>query len=232
MIDSEGKKLVLSKQLTQIDDNITTSTKGLCLATFEPVETINLTAGSYKFVVKKDNGDGTFTPAYSNTYYGITGEVEIVEDGYPLGYPIQTIDIKKLETSKQYDRSPMSPGYLFVSEWVRPIVQPTTQNTTSTALITLSSFAGEITIEGTLDNDPSPAGQANAQVSTVTNYVAASVTQGIIQLSWSNIYTAVRFTVKPNNNGLGSNYYPTGYPVGSNTNKYPSGFVDQIQIIS
>jgi hypothetical protein len=232
MIDSDGRKLVLSKPLTLLDDGVTTSTRGLSLATFEPVETVNLTAGSYKFIVKKDNEDGTFTPAYSNTYYGITGEVEIVEDGYPLGYPIRTIDIKKLESGKQYDRSPMVMGYTFVSEWVRPVVEPTTLGTTSTAMVTLSSFAGTITIEGTLDNDPSPSGQANAQVSTITTYTSVTPTQGIIQLSWSNIYTAVRFTVAPKRDGLGANYYPTGYPVGSNTNKFPSGFVDQIQIIS
>lgn len=232
MIDTSGRELVLSKQLTIVDDAVTTSTRGIALATFDPIDTINLTAASYKFLIKQDNGDGTFTPAYSNTYYGITGEVEVVEDGFAIGYPIQTIDIKKLESSKEYDRNPMQMGYMFISEWLRPIVRPTTASTTSTAVITLASFVGEITVEGTLDNNPSPAGQANAQVSTLTNYVSVSATQGTIQLTWNGAYTAVRFKIKPKSNGLGSNYYPTGFPVGSNTNKYPSGFVDQIQYIS
>ncbi len=232
MIDSSGRELVLSKQLTVVDDGVTTSTRGISLATFDPIDTINLTAASYKFLVKQANEDGTFTPAYSNTYYGITGEVEIVEDGFPIGYPIQTVNIKKLETAREYDRNPMQMGYMFVTEWLRPIVRPTTASTTSTAVITLASFVGEITVEGTLDNNPSPAGQANAQVSTLTNYVSVSATQGTIQLTWNGAYTAVRFKIKPKANGLGSNYYPTGFPVGSNTNKYPSGFVDQIQYIS
>ena len=232
MIDTSGRQLVLSKQLTIVDDAVTTSTRGIALATFDPIDTINLTAASYKFLVKQDNGDGTFTPAYSNTYYGITGEVEVVEDGFAIGYPIQTIDIKKLESSKEYDRNPMQMGYMFISEWVRPIVRPTTMATTSTAVITLASFVGEITVEGTLDNDPSGAGHANAQVSTLTNYVSVSPTQGTIQLTWNGAYTAVRFKIKPTNDPFGVNYYPTGNPIGSHTNKWPSGFVDQIQYIS
>lgn len=232
MIDSSGRQLVLSKPLTIVDDAITTSTKGMAVASFDPIDTVNLTAASYKFLVKKDNGDGTFTPAYSNTYYGITGEVEIVEDGFAIGYPVQTVDIKKLESGKEYDRTFGSMGYIFVSEWMRPIVRPTTAATTSSVLITLASFAGEITVEGTLDNNPSPAGQANAQAFTVTNYISSTPAQGTIQLSWNGAYTAVRVKVKPSTDGVLSNYFPTGYPVGSNNNKYPSGFVDQIQYIS
>jgi hypothetical protein len=232
MIDSSGRQLVLSKPLTILDDHVSTSTKGLALATFDPIDTINLQATSYKFIVKKDNGDGTFTPAYSNTYYGITGEVEVVQDGFAVGYPIQTIDIRRLESTKEYDRTFGSMGYIFTTEWLRPVVQATTNATTSTAMITLASFAGEITVEGTLDNNPSPAGSANAQAFTVTNYISSTPAQGIIQLSWNGSFTAVRFKIKPTPNPMGVNYYPTGYPIGSQTNKYPSGFVDQIQYIS
>ena len=64
MIDASGRELVLSKQLSVLDDSVTTSTKGLALASFDPIDTINLTAASYKFIVKQDNGDGTFTPSW------------------------------------------------------------------------------------------------------------------------------------------------------------------------
>lgn len=232
MIDTSGRQLVLSKQLSVLDDSVTTSTRGLALASFDPIDTINMTAASYKFVVKKANGDGTFTPAYSNTYYGITGEVEVVEDGFPLGYPVQTVSMTKLETSKEYDRNPATLGYIFTSEWLRPVVRPTTLATTSTALITLANFAGEVVVEATMDNSPSGAGLANTQAFTVTNYISSTPAQGTIQLTWNSAYTAVRFKVRPKPDGLGANYYPTGYPIGSQTNKFPSGFIDQIQFIS
>jgi hypothetical protein len=232
MIDSDGRQCLLSKPLTIIDDGVTVSTRGIAMATFDPIDTINMSAASYKFLIKKDNDDGTFTPAYSNTYYDITGEVEIVEDGYPVGYPILTVSSKELETNKEYDRNPQRMGYVFYSDWVRPVIRSNTTANTSTAVITLVGFTGEVIVEGTLDNDPSPHGQANAQAFTVVSHTAVTPTQGTIQLNWNSAVTAVRFAVRPKNDAFGSNYYPTGNPIGSNTNKYPSGFVDQIQYIS
>jgi hypothetical protein len=240
MIDSTGRQLVLSNPLTSLEV-VSTSTstivnKGLALATFMPQDTINLTAGSYKFIVKQYNDDGTYTPAYADTYYGITGEVEIVEDGFPIGYPVQTVDLKQLESAKEYDRTPNNMGYVFTSQWLRPVVHPTTGATTSTARITLASFKGTIEVQGTLDNNPNSAGHANTQVFTVagtaTTYTTSTVSHGIVELSWTGPYTAIRFRVRPDRDNFGVNYYPTGYPVGTNTNKFPSGFVDQIQYIS
>lgn len=226
MIDSTGRQLVFSKEL-----DVTTSTH-IRSVSFDPIDTFPLAAGSYKFLVKQDNGDGTFTPAYANTYYGITGEIEVVEDGFALGYPIQTIDIKQLEAGKDYNRDVLHMGYMFYSGWLRPVIRPTAGATTSTAIVTLANFAGEITVEGTLDNDPSGAGSANAQTTTLTSYSSNTPAQGTIQLSWNGSYTAIRFKVQPARDGFGVNYYPTGNPIGSNKDKFPSGFVDQIQYIS
>ena len=240
MLDSEGRQYVLnqSKELGILEYTTATGTsttvvnKGLAVVSFDPADTINLTAGSYKFLVKKENDDGTFTPAYSNTYYGITGEIEIVEDGFPIGYPVQTVTMKQLEAGKNYNRDPNNLRYEFTTGWLRPVVRPVTQSTTSTANIVLASFVGDVVVEGTLDKDPSPPGQANAQYDTVTSFSTTTVTHGIISLSWNEPYAAVRFRVIPKKDPFGTNYYPTGNPVGSKTNKFPNGFVDQIEFIS
>ena len=237
LIDNTGKQFVLnqSKKLDIIEvigTDSTITSKGIASVTFDPFDTIDLQATSYKFVIKRDNGDGTFTPAYSNTYYGITGDIEIAEDGFPVGYPIQTVTMKNLEAGKEYDRTFGHMGYIFCTGWLRPVVRATSTATNSSAIITLASFQGSITVEGTLDNSPSPAGQANAQTFIVTTYTTSTPTNEMISLECGSGYTAVRFKIKPDNNGLGNNYYPTGYPIGSNTNKFPSGFIDQIQYIS
>ena len=91
---------------------------------------------------------------------------------------------------------------------------------------------GTITVEGTLDNSPSPNGQANAQAYEITSYTTSTETTEMITLDCGTGYTAVRFKVKPAPGPYGTNYYPTGYPIGSQTNKFPSGFVDQIQYFS
>ena len=232
MIDSVGRQRVLTKQLTLIDDQVTTSTRGLSLATFDPIDTMNLSAGSYRFLVKKDNGDGTFTPAYANTYYEITGEVEIVEDGFALGFPVQVINSKQLEQGQEYNRDPMNMGYIFFTGWYRPFPSAMTISTPQSAMFSLNNFVGTISIEGTLANSPSPQGSANAQAFEIATYAATSPTTGNIQLSWNTSITAIRFKVKPVNNAFGVDYYPTGNPIGSNINKFPSGFIDQIQYFS
>ena len=233
LLDNEGKQYVLnqSKKLDIVEYVGTDSSivsKGIATVTFDPFDTIDLQAANYKFVVKKDNGDGTYTPAYSNTYYGITGDLEVVSDGFPTGFPIQTVDMKTLETGKDYDRTFGSMGFIFRTGWLRPVVRATSTATNSTAAITLAGFVGTITVEGTLDNSPSPAGQANAQSFEITTYTTATATTEIINIDCGSGYTAVRFKVKPAPGPLGTNYYPTGYPIGSQTNKFPSGFIDNI----
>ena len=217
------------------DSDLTINTlnkRGIATVTFDPQDTIDLVAGNYTFIIKQENQDGTFTPVYADTYYGITGEIEIVEDGFPIGYPIQTVTLKNLEAGKDYDRTFGNMGYVFNSGWLRPVVRPVTYNSTSSAQITLASFAGEITVEGTLDNNVGGAGHANAQAVVVTSFSTSTVTHGMITLEWNAPYTAVRFKVKPKNDGFGVNYYPTGNPIGSNNNKFPNGFVDSIQYFS
>lgn len=232
MIDSSGRQLVLTKQLTVLDDSVTTSTRGVCLATFDPIDTINLTAASYKFLVKQDNGDGTFTPAYSNTYYGITGEVEVVEDGFAIGFPVQIVSEKQLEQGQEYNRDPQNMGYYFYSGWYRPWPNAMTTVTPQSCSISLNNFKGTIMVEGTLDNNPSSAGSANAQAFEIASAVSTTPTTGNIQLTWNTNLTAVRFVIQPDSDGFGINYYPTGNPVGSDLNKFPNGFVDQIQYFS
>lgn len=237
LLDNEGKQYVLSqsKKLDIVEYVGTDSSivsKGIATVTFDPFDTVDLQATNYKFVVKKANGDGTYTPAYSNTYYGITGDLEVVSDGFPTGYPIQTVDMKTLETGKDYDRTFGSMGFVFRTGWLRPVVRSTSTATNSTAAITLAGFVGTITVEGTLDNSPSPAGQANAQTFDITTYTTATATTEIINIDCGSGYTALRFKVKPAPGTLGTNYYPTGYPIGSQTNKFPSGFIDNILYFS
>lgn len=237
LIGNDNRQLFLSKPLVVQEQVVTTGTsttivnKGIALAVFDDFDTVRLTAGNYKFVVKQVDGD-QFTPTYSNTYYGVTGDVEIAEDGFPIGYPIQTVDMKTLEAGRDYDRTVGSMGFFFTTGWLRPVERLASTSTSASMLVTLAGFKGTITVEGTLDNSPSPAGQANAQAFVINTWTFATQTTSIETLNLGSGYTAVRVKVKPASNGLGINYYPTGNPVGSQTNKFPNGFVDQIQFIS
>ena len=232
MIDSSGRQRVLSKALTLIDDGVTTSTRGLSLVTFDPIDSINLVAGNYRFLVKQDNGDGTYTPVYSNTYYGITGDIEIVEDGFAIGFPVQTINSIQIEQGQEYNRDPTNPGYIFFTGWYRPFPNAMTTQTSQVVSFALNNFVGTVSVEGTLANSPTPEGSGNIQAFPINSYTSSSPTTGNIQLSWNTTVTAVRFKVKPINDAFGVDYYPTGNPIGSNINKFPNGFIDKIEYFS
>lgn len=206
--------------------------RGIATIDFTPSDTINLLSGNYKFIVKSANNDGTFTPAYSNTYYGISGDIELVEDGFPVGFPVQEIKLDQLEAGVQYNNDPNNMGHVFVSDWLRPFPNAMTTSTPQTVTISMANFKGTITIQGTLDNILSPSGQANAQAFDITTSTISTPTQGNIQLSWNVPVTGVRFVIMPSRNTMGVNYYPTGYPIGSNINKYPNGYIDKIQYFS
>lgn len=235
IIGNDNRQLFLSKPLAIQESTTTTGTsttivsKGIAIARFDPEDTIQLTAGNYKFVVKQQNDDGTYTPAYSNTYYGISGDIEIVEEGFPVGYPIQTVDFATLETSRAYDRNIQTMGFFFSTGWIRPVTRLATTSSTSTAVVTLSGFKGTITAFGTLDNSPSNLGNANSQEFTINTWTYATQTTSIEELELGSGYTAVKLVVRPSSDGFGSNYYPNGFPIGSGTNKFPNGFIDQIQ---
>ena len=232
LLDSAGRQLVLSKPITIVDDGITLALRGAASLSFNPIDTINLAAGSYKFIVKRTNADGSYTPAYANTYYGITGEIEILEDGFPIGFPVQTVTLAQLEAGKQLDFTPAHRGYSFYSPWIRPYHSATTTPTLTSAIISLNNFVGVVSVEGTLDNTVSGAGSANAAAATISSYTINTASISNLQLSWNGTYVAYRFVVYPNADGFGVNYYPTGFPIGSNLNNYPNGFIDRIQLIS
>lgn len=210
----------------------TVSTRGIATVDFMPADTINLVAGNYKFLIKAANTDGTFTPVYANTFYGITGDIELAEDGLAIGFPVQTISKDQLIAGLDYTRDPNSSGYLFTSGWLRPFPSAMTTNTPQSATIALANFAGTVTVQGTLDNIFSPAGQANAQVFAITTATLTSPTQATIQLAWNVAATGIRFVVIPAGGSFGVNYYPSGNPVGSGINKFPNGFIDFIQYFS
>lgn len=215
--------------------NVTISTlakRGIATVDLAPADTINLVAGNYKFLVKSANDDGTFTPAYSNTYYGVTGDIEIVEDGFPIGFPVQKISKDQIIAGLDYTRDPINMGYMFTTGWLRPFPHAITTSTPQSVTIALSNFAGTVTVQGTLDNITTPAGQANAQAFPITTATIAAITQGNIQLSWNSAITGVRFVVVPAPGPYGINYYPSGNPIGSNINKFPTGFVDFIHYFS
>ena len=72
MFDAINQRLIVEKELDVLDLG-TTATRGLALLTLNESDTLDLDRTSYQYSVKLLDTDGSYTPAYSNTYYGMAG---------------------------------------------------------------------------------------------------------------------------------------------------------------
>lgn len=90
MYDAINQRVLLEKPLEILDAN-TTATRGLALLTLTESETLDLDRSSYTYVVKQLGTDGSYMPAYSNTYYDVAGTVHLKNDAYPVLRPSQEI---------------------------------------------------------------------------------------------------------------------------------------------
>lgn len=147
MYDTINKKLLVEKPIEIIDAN-TTSTKGLGVLTLTESDTIDLDKSTYNFSIKLMNVDGSYSPAYSNTYYGVSGILELKDDVYPVAQPSQEVtSYTKLyndgiQLYEQYS------GNLYAS--------PEFNGNTGlhTLAFYLTAFRGTVYIQSTLDNAP------------------------------------------------------------------------------
>lgn len=147
MYDTINKRLIVEKPLEVLDNN-TTSTKGLALLTLLESDTIDLDKSSYIFSVKCLSEDGSYSPTYSNTYYGINGTAHIKEDVFPF----QTPSTENTAFSKIYNDSIQL--YEFKSDRIYASPEYNGNTAIHTLAFYLTGYKGTIYIQGTLDNNP------------------------------------------------------------------------------
>lgn len=150
MFDTINKRILIEKPLEVLDIN-TTSTKGLAMLTLSESETIDLDKSSYNFSVKCLNADGSYSPAYSNTYYGINGTAHIKQDIFPFEKP----SILTATFLKVYNESIQL--YEFKSD--RIYASPEYNNLgIHTVALYFTGYKGTVYLQGSLDNNPTQDG--------------------------------------------------------------------------
>jgi len=181
---------------------VTSSVKGLGQIDFLESDTMNLQVGEYKFSIKYLDKDNQFLPAYSNTYYGISGVLNLASDAYPLLQPSQEIVsfLKTLNINTNLYYYPSGNVYAY----------PEYNSNTSalhTVAMYMTNFRGTVTIQGTLNNQPDSAA-SYATIASIT-YTGFS---GVDYYNFNGIYTYIRII-----------YTPSIKP-GESTNDNPSYF--------
>lgn len=180
MFDAINQRLLIEKPL-EILDSATTATKGLALLTLDESDTLDLDKSSYSFSIKLLSNDGSYSPTYANTYYGMAGTLHLKNDVQPVLQDSKTITsfIKTYNDSIQ--RYEHKSGNIYAD--------PTFNGNTAlhTIALYLTNYKGTVYIQGTLDNTPDNSGNyTNIVEKTYDN------TSGVEVINFNGIYSFIR----------------------------------------
>lgn len=188
MFDAINQRLLLTKPLSILDDGETLSLRGLAELTFYEGDTIGLDSTSYTYsITYQDPNDGNTVAAYSNTYYGINGSLQLFEDVYPKLNPTQEV------TSLLRTWNPGTNLYFYPSGNLYAYPEYHSNNAAlHTMAFYMTNFIGSVTVQGTLNNQPD---------STNYYYTIATLSYnnftGIDYYNFYGIYSYVRVFYTP-----------------------------------
>jgi hypothetical protein len=185
MFDAITQRLLIQKQL-QVLDTATTSTRGLALLTLTESDTMDLNKSSYTYSVKALGSDGSYTPAYTNTYYGVAGTLNILNDIYPVLQPSQEI------VSFKASFNASSNLYEHKSGNVYAFPEYNSNQALHTMAMYMRNYRGTVYVQGTLDNTPASFGRyATVATRTYTGF------SGIDYVNFNGVYSYVRVMYVP-----------------------------------
>ena len=185
MYDEINQKLLIEKQLNVLDQG-TTSTRGLAKLTLTETDLLDLNKSSYGFCVKMVDSTGGYLPTYSNTYYGIKGTLQLLDDVNANFQPSQeVVSFIKSFNPAIYLYEHKSGNIYSYPEYCGPTAL-------HTAAMYMTNFRGTVYIQATLDNTPASFGN----YSTVASRTYDNFT-GVDYVNFNGIYTYVRFMYVP-----------------------------------
>jgi hypothetical protein len=184
LFDAINRRLLIEKELEVLD--VSTATRGQALLTLNESDTLDLDRSSYQYSVKLQDTDGTYLPAYANTYYGMAGTLHLSNDIYPvLQDSVQVTTFTKTynDDIQLYEQKS---GNIYAS--------PEYNGNTAlhTAAVYLTNYKGTVYIQGTLDNSPDSSGNYSTIVSKTYNG-----TSGIDYFNFNGVFTYIRILHVP-----------------------------------
>jgi hypothetical protein len=184
MFDAINQRLIVEKNLEILAE--TTGTKGMALLTLSESDTLDLDKSSYTYSVKLRGNDGTYTPAYTNTYYGMNGTLHLSTDIYPVLQDSTTI------TSFNPTYNSTTQLYEYKSGNIYASPEFNGNSTLHTAVIYMTAYKGSVLIQGTLDNNPTN----DQNYYTIETRIYNRVTS-IDYVNFNGVYTYIRIVYIP-----------------------------------
>jgi hypothetical protein len=185
MFDAVNQRLLLNKELEILDEG-TTSTRGLAQLTLNESDTLDLDRTDYQYNVRMIDSDGSFLPAYANTYYGMAGTLHLTNEVYPVlkdSVEISTFNITFNDEIQKYEHKS---GNIYANP------EYNGNSGLHTLALYLTGYKGTVYIEGTLDNTPDSSGNYSTIMTKIYNG-----TTDIDAVSFNGVYTYIRLIHVP-----------------------------------
>ena len=187
MFDAIDRRQLLQKELEVLDDGTTYGLRGVAQLTLTESDTLDLERTSYQYSIKyQDPADGTYIPAYSNTYYGISGVLYLLEDQYPVLQPSQEM----ISFLKSYNADTQ----LYEHKGGNVYAYPEFNSNTAlhTMAMYMTNFRGTVYIQGTMYNSP----QSFNRYFTIESRIYSGFT-GIDYVNFNGVFSYVRVMYVP-----------------------------------
>jgi hypothetical protein len=194
LFDTVNQRNLIEKDVTILDTGSTSTTyasKGLAEVVFTESELEACESSSYQFGVKHLDSDGSYTPTYANTYYGVSGTIEVRHDMFPVLKPSQ--EVTSFQEYYNADLSALQYEYYTGNLYSYP--EFSGNAALHTAAVYMSSYRGTVIIEGTLENDPMTWGNY-AEIGRYT-YTGFS---GIKYYNFNGVFSKIRIRHIPSKN--------------------------------
>ena len=185
MFDEYSQRVLIEKPLEVLDQG-TTSTRGLAQLSLTESDTINLTRSSYTYSVKCLDADGSFTPAYSNTYYGINGTLNLLDDVYPTLQPSTEI------TNFLPSYNDVTNLYEFKSRAIYAYPEYNSNSALHTLAIYCTNYRGTVLVNATLNNSAS---DQNFYATVATRTFSGFT--GIDYINFNGVYSYIEVVYIP-----------------------------------
>jgi hypothetical protein len=185
MFDAINQRLIVEKPLEILDVG-SPSTKGLALLNLSESDTLDLDRTSYKYSVKLLDADGSYTPTYADTYYGVSGTLHLSSDIYPTLKDSVIIDAFVKTYNDDIQKYEHKSGNIYA--------EPEYNGNTAlhTLALYLTAYRGTVYVQGTLDNSPGSSGN----YSTILTKTYTGTT-GVDHLNFNGVYSYIRILHVP-----------------------------------
>jgi hypothetical protein len=198
MFDAVNQRLIIEKPIEVLAES--TGTRGVGLLTLTESDTMDLDRSSYQYTVKLFDIDGSYTPTYANTYYGMAGTLHLKSDAYPV-----------LQDSTSVNAfNPVWNDHTHMYEFFSGNIYANPEYNSNSALHTiafyLSNYKGAIYIEGALDNSPDSSNNYSAIASRIYNG-----TSGVEYVNFNGVYSYIRVRHVPAQGPTGQDNRDTAF---------------------